>query len=122
MFHSRTQRQVMVVIVLLAVPSAWSQANTGTISGEIRDPSAAVVVGARVRLIDVQTGVERQGLSNDEGFYKVALVPAGTYRMVTEASGFKSVEVQNIHIDVNQNLTIPVTLEIGQTSESISVT
>src|SRR5581483_4024743 len=126
MLHPRALPPLLPLALILALLSATvpvqAQTNTGTVSGEIRDPSGAVVVGARIRLIDVQTDVERQALSNEAGFYKFPLVPNGNYRLVTEASGFKSVTVQGIHIDVNQNLTVPVTLEVGQVSETIAVT
>ena len=65
------------------------------------DPWPAVVSSAirvltfgicrNTRLIDAQTGVERQGQSNDAGFYKFPLVPTGNYRLSVEANGFKSV-------------------------------
>jgi len=114
--------RILAALILALSGAMFAQTNTGTISGEIRDPSGAVVTGANTRLIDAQTGVERQGQSNDAGFYKFPLVPTGNYRLSVEANGFKSVTVQDIHIDVNQNVTVPVTLEVGQISESVAVT
>ncbi len=54
----------------LSAISAWAQStSTGTVSGQVSDQQNAVVAGAEVRLIDVQTNIARNTVTNDAGRY-----------------------------------------------------
>jgi hypothetical protein len=112
----------ILIGALICGMSLHSQLSTGTISGEVKDPSGAVVAGARVELLDQQTGTRRSSAADASGFFIVPAVPAGTYTLTVETSGFKTLKQRDIRLEVNQNLTIPITLEVGQVTESVSVT
>jgi len=99
-----------------------AQLSTGTISGEVKDPSGAVVAGAKVELVDQQTGSRRSSVADGSGFFIIPAVPAGIYTLTMETSGFKTLKQRDIRLEVNQNLTIPISLEVGQVNESVSVT
>ena len=61
--------------------SAYGQAETGTIYGSVTDPSDAVVPSATVRLIDVDRGINTEVATGNSGFYTLASVRPGHYRM-----------------------------------------
>jgi hypothetical protein len=59
---------------------ALAQTVTGSITGEVTDPSGAVIAGAQVVAHDLETGVDTQTTTNGDGFYRTSLYPPGTMR------------------------------------------
>ena len=110
-----------VSIALLALSPLLAQESTGTISGTVTDPSGAVIPQAAIVIANVQTGVSRKEASNSSGLFVITNLPVGNYTLSAEASGFKKFEANQIRVDVNDRLTIPVHLEIGGASETVTV-
>jgi outer membrane receptor protein involved in Fe transport len=98
-----------------------AQRDTGTISGQIMDPNGGLVPNAKITLIDQRIGVSRSAVSNQEGFYIIPLTPAGVYEISVEATGFRKYQARDIQLEVNQNLTLPVRLQVGELTESVTV-
>lgn len=111
----------VVSLTLVSVTLAWSQANS-SIRGAITDPSGAIVPQAAVTLTNTATGAERHAAANTSGNYELLQVTPGTYRLVVEAAGFKKYEASNVQLLVNNPATVNVALEVGGTSETVSVT
>ncbi len=108
-------------LFLLFLSAAMSQESTGTISGSVTDPSGASVPRAAITVTNIQTGVVRHETSNSGGNFVVTNLPVGNYRLSAEAPGFKKFEATQIRLDVNDRLTIPARLEIGGSTETVSV-
>src|SRR5262245_34101481 len=64
--------------------------STGALRGTITDSDSAVVPGASVLVVDRDIGVERFSQSDDEGNYRIAALPIGTYRIEVQAQGFQT--------------------------------
>jgi len=94
----------------------------GRITGRVTDSAGAVVPGATLRVIHADTGVETTTAANEEGYYEAANLNPGTYRIVVEMKGFKRHERSGIELRVGDVLDIPVLLEVGQLTETITVT
>src|SRR5581483_3650443 len=107
---------------ILTAEVVCAQTATGSISGSIRDPSGAAIVSAQVSLINVATNEPRRTITNDLGYYNFPLLPPAPYRLETQAAGFKRFVHDNIKLDVALSLTVDVALEIGDASESVTVT
>ena len=106
---------------LICVPLA-AQELTGTISGTVTDSSGAVIPEASVTVINAATSVVAyRGKTNESGNYAAPALPAGTYRVVVEKSGFKKSEVQSITLQVDQRARVNVMLQPGEVSETITV-
>ncbi len=108
-------------LALLALSIAIAQESTGTISGTVTDPSGAIIPNAAVAVTNVQTGVTRTTTSNASGLFVVTNLAVGNYSLSAEAHGFKKFEAKQIRLDVNDRLNIPVHLQIGGTSETVTV-
>ncbi|MGH9620879.1 MAG: carboxypeptidase regulatory-like domain-containing protein [Bryobacteraceae bacterium] len=106
---------------LLMLPVALAQESTGTISGTITDPSGASVPHATVTIANVQTGIQRTGKSNTRGLFVITNLPVGDYKLTAEAPGFKKFAATQIRLNVNDHLSIPVHLQLGGTSQTITV-
>ncbi len=118
----RTQLSACIaLLMMLVVQAGKAQESTGNISGTVTDPSGAVVPQAAVEVANAQTGVARKETTNSSGLFVVTNLPVGNYTLSIEAPGFKRFEAKQIRLDVNDRLTIPVRLEIGGASETVSV-
>jgi hypothetical protein len=107
---------------LLCVCSVVRAADpTGTIAGSIQDPSGAAVANARVAVNAVATGLTREVMSASDGSYVFPLLPVGVYTMTIEAHGFKNMEQRGIEVRTDQSSSVPVTLQLGSSAQSVTV-
>ena len=83
-------RRIVSSLVLLALSlPVWGQStSTGTVSGQVTDPTNAVVVGASVALVDTHTGTSRTATTNEAGRYVFVNVAPGTYDIKVTKAGF----------------------------------
>jgi len=110
--------------VLLAVLFAAGIVHAGvtaSISGTVTDASGAIVVGATVTAINVDTGVATTQTTNAQGFYSFQSIPLGNYRIEVQQVGFKAYSQTGLVLDVNQALVVDVKLVVGQASEMVEV-
>jgi len=94
---------------------------TGSITGTISDPSSAAVVNASINAKNAETGAVFQSGTSNTGNY-VIRVPAGTYELTVETSGFKKYVRSNVLVQTATDTRLDVTLEVGATTETITVT
>src|ERR1700680_1069081 len=94
---------------------------TGTIAGTVLDPSGAAVVGAKVMATAQATGLTRQTTSAGDGGYIFPLLPVGIYTLSTEAAGLRRSDQKGMQVEADKASTVPISLQIGATNETISV-
>ncbi|MGB9197645.1 MAG: TonB-dependent receptor [Terriglobales bacterium] len=94
---------------------------TGAISGAITDPSAAMLVGAQVKVTDVATGFTRTSESNDHGLYLVSLLPPGHYTLEVTKQGFKVATSSDVQVIVAETTVLNIRMETGAVTETITV-
>ncbi len=75
-------------LVLVAVGSARAQTPTGTIAGVVTDPGGAPIAGARIKIINHDSGLTRTLETSSEGDYSAPALPPGVYQVTVEATGF----------------------------------
>jgi hypothetical protein len=95
-------------------------ATTGQIVGTVKDPSGAVVSGAKVTLTS-SAGSKRQTTSDSSGHYGFSLVPPGNYRIEAEKSGFGIAVVQNAVVKITEISTLDINLQVAQQQTTIEV-
>src|SRR6185295_4812334 len=99
---------------LLACAGAlFAQGERGTLNGTVSDPSGAMVAGAAVKAVNIETGVEYPVTTTEAGVYRIPLLPPGTYKLTANAQGFKSALRDNVVLQVAQTLTLNFVLEVG---------
>ena len=120
-----SSRAAVLPIVLFLVAGivlpAHGQTETGTIYGSVTDPTGAVVPAATVRLTDVDRGLKTEVSTGNSGFYAFATVPPGHYQIQVERSGFKTIRLTGITLNVQDNLEQNFKLDVGSASETITV-
>ena len=100
---------------------AQSQSTTGTLQGNVVDPNGAVLSGASITVRNVNTGFERTVTSNSDGFFTAPLLPLGTYRVTTAASGFSNSVLENVEVTIGNTLALTVAMKVGGAAETVNV-
>jgi len=111
-----------VATVLGASFSLLGQQNVGNIVGTVTDPSAAIVPGAKVVLINPATTLRLEKLTNASGAYNFPDLPIGNYTLNVSFTGFQTYEQSNIILISGQTVTIDVKLVVGATTQVVQVT
>jgi hypothetical protein len=111
------------VIGLAAAASAQSSqptAATGSLRGQVTDPSGAVVANATVAVL-VSGGPTHSTTTNNTGGYEIGNLPPGQYTVTANAQGF-AVFVQNdVNVPAGQVAQFTIALDIGVKQEKINV-
>ena len=115
-------KRISLLTLLAGAAALLAQNPYGRITGRVSDSAGAVVPGVAVRVVHSETGVETPAAANAEGYYEAANLPPGPYRVVAEHAGFKRYERAGIELRVGDVLDIPITLEVGAVTESVTVT
>jgi Carboxypeptidase regulatory-like domain len=124
MLKTRVLVRTLLFIQLFAFTAlyVWSQGIFATLTGVVTDPSGANVVGAKVKLVDAQSGSERDTTTDGQGYYTFASVPVGSYNLTVEASGFQSYKLSGISLGGGERRNVNASLEVGNASVTVDVT
>lgn len=93
-----------------------------TIVGSIEDPSGALVPSARITVRQADTGTTRSLTSDSQGGYVIPALRPAKYSLVVEAVGFQKYSQTDITLQADQSLNLNITLQVGASSDTISVT
>src|ERR1039457_5346689 len=110
-----------VFVGLLAPAKVAAQVDMGSISGTIHDPSGAVIPNAKVMLTNEDTRITASTKSGSGGQYTFAPVKIGRYSITASAAGFKTVQQNNVTVDVQQKVEVNIQLDLGATTETVVV-
>lgn len=110
------------VAFLLVFRLAAQIGGAGTIKGTVFDPSGAVIPNAVVTATNLATGVETKRETTAAGLYVLAPLPAGVYKLTAAAAGFRTVVQEHVVVDALATVEVNLKLEVGATTESVTVT
>ncbi len=116
----RVKLLMLAGLVLLGQRESFGQ-TAGTITGEVKDSSGAMVTGATVTLTDQATNATRVATTNTDGLFVFPTLVPGKYSLQVKMSGFKSESQPDIDLQVQQTVRSDFTLQPGQVNESIVV-
>lgn len=117
---------LVVLILTLAVTAfAQSQATTGNIEGRVLDPNDAVVPNTTVTAKNQETGFERTTTVDEDGNYRLILLPPGQYNVSVNpgsSQGFASMQLENVSVTVGSKTSLDIKLEIRHEQITVDVT
>ncbi|HXZ41547.1 MAG TPA: carboxypeptidase-like regulatory domain-containing protein [Terriglobales bacterium] len=118
---SPVRRGLWSLCVLISASTALFAAANGSLSGTLKDPTGAVIAGAKVTLVNTALKSEYTAVTNGQGFYSFPALPVGHYNVTIEASGFKTQKRSGLIVDTDAALKLDATLTIGDQSEQVTV-
>lgn len=102
--------------------AALAQSDRGTLTGTVTDSSGSLIPKAAVVAINPANGAEFKTQTTDTGNYTIPSVPAGVYTLSVEVTGFRRFEQQGIRVQVAQTARVDIAMQIGSTTEEVTVT
>jgi hypothetical protein len=115
---------IISALIALTMPATAVFGQTtgaATIVGTVTDTTGAVIPGAKIAVVNRETGFTSDGLTNSEGYYYVPYLRPGIYNVSVEAVGFKKYVREGIELRTNDQPRIDVNLEVGSIAESVEV-
>ena len=103
-------------------PVAAQTTGSATLRGTVKDPQGAVLRDATITLVNERTKEERRTKSSEDGTYTFTAVAPGTYTLKAEASGFKTSSQPNVMLETSGTQGIDIAMEIGQPTETVTIT
>jgi hypothetical protein len=113
---------VLAMAFCLAAPFAGAQSTGGRIRGTVMDPSGGAVPSATATLINEATHATRDVQTGANGEYIFLEVPVGSYEIDLTLQGFKKYVRKGVVLDLNQVLTVDISLQLGGSTEVVEVT
>jgi hypothetical protein len=113
---------VAFLSALWIAPAALAQTtSSATLIGTVKDPNGAVVAKATVTLVNPRTNAERKVTTSSDGVYAFVAVDPGVYTVKVEATGFKGLTQTDVTLSPSDKRGLDVTLELGATSETVTI-
>jgi len=112
----------LAIFAVLGAATVYGQAALATITGTVSDPTGAVVANVPITVRNVDNGTIFAATSTDTGNYTVSQLPIGDYDLTIGVAGFKTYTHSRFHLAAGQTMREDVRLDVGQTTEAVTVT
>ena len=106
---------------MLCLGSALAQTVTGSITGQVTDPSGAMVVRAQVTARNTSTGVTTSAQTNAAGVYTIRFLPIGTYTLAVDAKGFAPEQIAAFSLEIDQTAKINIAVKVATSAQTVEV-
>src|SRR5262249_19054443 len=121
-FRSALAANLAVCLLAMASPAfARTQVLYGSLTGNVSDQTGAVVPGAKVEVLNVNTGSQREATPDDTGRYAFTDLQLGVYTVTLSAPSFKSAAKENVRIEANTIRRVDVQLQPSGVAETVLV-
>jgi hypothetical protein len=107
------------LLALCVAPAVWAQ-SAASVAGVVRDTAGGIVPGAIVQVKEDATGRAYETVTDSEGRYQVPALDAGSYTVTAALAGFKTA-LAKFRLAPGQPVTLNLTLEVGELTETITV-
>jgi hypothetical protein len=114
---TQIKRAFFLSLLIISLSAAGAaQTVTGTIKGIVVDTADAIVPGASIEIVNVETGLKRNLETGDDGTYQATFLPLGRYTVSASKSGFGTVIRENIEITLNQTTGVDFKIDPSVTA------
>src|SRR5213593_3665958 len=122
MRRTRLGSGIVLLLLALAASPCAAQFNTASLGGAVVDATGASVPQSKVTVLNKDTGFTRTDTTAADGAFAFPALPVGTYRLTVEKAGFSTYVQEGITLTVNQTASQRVMLQVGATTQEITVT
>jgi hypothetical protein len=113
---------LLITLALFTTLATHGQEFRATLSGQVTDPSGAMVVDATITAVNVDSGTSYTARTTKEGTYYIPYVLPGTYTVTATANGFKTAIQDKVRLFAAQGFGQNFKLEVGGAAEQVEVT
>ncbi|MGA2299086.1 MAG: TonB-dependent receptor [Candidatus Acidiferrum sp.] len=111
---------LIVLLLTLGGLPAFAQFLSG-IEGSVRDQSGGLVAGATVTVTDTRLGIAKTLTTSDAGYFRIDSIAASTYTVQIQMTGFKTLDLKGLTLEVGELRTIAPVLEVATASTEVTV-
>jgi len=111
----------LLILAVAFASSLRAQVDTGSIVGQVTDPTGAVIPNVEITLKNQGTNVIQTAKTGNSGEYTFSLVRVGMYTISARLQGFAPEQRVNVQLEVQQQLSIPFVLKAGSVQQSVLV-
>jgi hypothetical protein len=111
----------LLCLSLVLAAGVCAQEFRSTLLGRVSDPTGLGVPNAKVVVTKLDTNTRSETITGPDGNYTVPFLAPGAYQVTVEVSGFKKYDRSRVEIGTNERIAIDVPLQLGSTSESVTV-
>lgn len=112
---------VLLALVCAVSVLAQSQMSSGDLNGTVADMRGGVIRGTTVRLTNIDTGVQKQTVTDASGTWRFFVVPPGAYEVRVEQPGFVTLTQRPVHVTVGATVNLALQLEVAGTKSEVLV-
>ncbi len=112
---------IVAVLALLSTTSLIGQGTTAQITGQVTDPSGAMIARAAIVVRNIGTQGKSQTVTNVDGLYTVPQLPPGEYELSVNKQGFKELVRTGIKLAVDQIAKVDIALTMGSLNQIVQV-
>jgi Carboxypeptidase regulatory-like domain len=113
---------VTFLLLLLVVPAVLpAQVVGGSINGIVTDSTGAKISGAKVLVVNSETGTERKLVTDSDGRYSAPSITVGTYDITASGSGFGKQEKRGVNVTVGLSTEVDLVLTVGEVTQQVEV-
>jgi len=113
-------RRVFFLGVVFTAGLAYGQP-AGQIEGYVYDPQGAPVAGAVLKVTHAATAAERHVATGERGWYAVAGLPPGLYRLELTHPGLRNATLPSVAVDAGRVVRVDFRLELAQQQDIVEV-
>jgi hypothetical protein len=117
-------RKTLIGALLCALFATWpaaAQEQRGSIEGVVKDAQGAVLPGVTIEARHIERGTTVSVVTDGAGVYRFPSLPAGTYEVTAQLTGFQTSKVENVPLALGQIKTVAFTLQLAGVTESVQV-
>lgn len=112
---------MLFTLAFVLTPDSFGQGTTGSINGNVIDPSGAAVFGATVTVRQVDTNSVHTVTTSDVGSYTVTQLAPGTYSVRVDKSGFEAFQRNDLILEMDQVAKVDAKLSVGSEQQTVNV-
>jgi hypothetical protein len=121
MLRMLTRTLLVALLAGLASPAFAQPAQTGTISGDIKDATGGVLPGVTVTITSQDRGFSRSTVTDENGHYTFPAVPIGMYRVVATLQGFETAQAGDNLVETEKTTAISFAMKLGALTDTVEV-
>ncbi len=118
---ARLRGCLFVFVMIASGVLGFGQSERGTITGEVRDASGALVQGAHITVSNTVTGVNLEAKTNDRGEFTITSLQPNVYNVRAEMQGFRPTEEKGLTVPASTTVRADLTLEVGSSTQTVEV-